>query len=190
MKISKFVNILSILVLAVTIWTSAELSVNAQKRPIFGENLKTINKYFGHYWTRLTWENNAGNRLITYTYNPSHIRKLFPKADVSKLEVTFTNNRANYINIGMTIILQEFAENGYPVEFDALFEYIFGYRPSSQSSIYRKLIRDGAADPGGTLHESAYCVNDGIAIAYEYASERDLAIRVSFSQEAECNTLL
>ena len=39
---------------------------------------------------------------------------------------------------------------------------------------------------GGTLHVSRYCVTQGIAISYEWISERDLALQVTLVPESKC----
>ncbi|MDX2099418.1 MAG: hypothetical protein SFW36_16690 [Leptolyngbyaceae cyanobacterium bins.59] len=161
-------------------------SVDAGQRNLFDQNPTTISRYLGSYWTRLTRTLSPTEQLVTYTYNPRQIRRLFPKAQVSKLEVNFKNSRVTSISVWMTLILEKFEENGYPAELEPLFVHFFGYRPSAQSSVYRKIIADGSQDPGGTLHVNAYCMSDGIAMAYEYASERNLAIYVNFFLDEAC----
>jgi len=153
----------------------------AQPHRFFGADPATIERRLGPYWSRLT----AGSN-VTYTYNPAKIDQLFPGSKADELLVVFTDDRATSVSVWMSVGLTEFSDNGYPLEFDALFKLFFGYDPSPESSVYGKSIHEDWFHLGGTLHMVWYCVEDGVALSYEYASNREYAIYVGFQPDEAC----
>lgn len=158
---------------------------SVEAREIFGAAPDQLEQYFGPYWTRLTEQTNDKDERVTYTYNPTPVRTLFPSARLKNFEVVFINGQAISITSWMTVGLQQFSDRGYPIDFDRLYDYFFGQSPSTQSSVYRKLLYDGSQDHG-TLRRMTFCVEDGIAMTYEYASVRDSAIYIRYASEEQC----
>lgn len=152
-------------------------------REVFGQSPTTVHQYFGQYWTRLTEEKGSGERQVTYTYSPYGIKRRFPQAQLKNFKVIFINDQSTSIQAWMSLRLNQFSDNGYPLEFDPLFAYFFNRRPAS--SVYRKLIYDGS-QTHGTLRQMHFCVDDGILMAYEYASVRNNAIYIRYSLNEQC----
>jgi hypothetical protein len=153
----------------------------ADARPVFGESPQAIESYFGPYWTRLTMGAN-----VTYTYSPGELTQIFPAANFSRFDINFENGQATSVNVLVTMTLSDILEGGYPRDLDAMFEYIFGYAPSSESSVYQQRVYEEQFLVGGTLHGLHYCVNDGIVMFYEYVSDPDYLIYASFSPDEAC----
>ena len=156
-------------------------SAMADARPVFGESPAAIESYFGPYWTRLT----MGSR-VTYTYSPGELTQIFPAANFNHFQVNFENGQATSVNVLVTMTLSDIVEGGYPMDLDAMFEHIFGYAPSSESSVYQQQVYEDQFSLIGTLHGLHYCVDDGIVMFYEYASDPDYLIYVSFSPDEAC----
>lgn len=171
---------------------SLPASINASRRMIFNQTPATIEQYLGRYWTRLTRHHPQGDLIVTYTYNPAKVRRLFVD-DALELAMTFVNHRLESMQIRSpkAFRLRKFGEkdypNFYPSQFDEVFEVIFGYRPSTRSPLYGQQIADDSGD-GGTLHTSTYCIEEGIAITYDWISERDLALQATFLSEPKCRS--
>lgn len=192
MRQHQFIKGLVVLGWSISLGVGIQLSANASKPLIFNENPTTVGRYFGRYWTRLTTKNAAGDRLVTYTYNPGAIRSLFLNADNLKLSIDFVNHQAKRIKIhqngaGFNLPSGQLdGPNYYPTRFDDLFEYLFDERPATSSSVYRRSIYDDSGD-GGTLHTTTYCISEGIAISYEWISVRDFVNFIAIFPEPTCN---
>lgn len=191
MEKSQFIKNVMAVGASIFLGVGIHTSLSANRRIIFNENPTTIEHYFGQYWSRLTTTNTAGDRVVTYTYNPGAIRSLFLNADKLKLSIDFVNDRAERIKIhqdelGFDILSEPLDyPNYYPTSFNNLFEHIFGYRPSTSSQFYGRLIYDDSGD-GGTFHTTTYCVAEGIAISYEWISSRTFVHFIEISQEPNC----
>lgn len=191
MRQSQFFKSLAIFGASFFLGVTMHTPVSANKRIIFNENPTTIEHYFGKHWSRLTTTSTAGDRVVTYTYNPQKIRSLFLNAEKLRLSIDFVNNRAERITIdqdgnGFDIPPEQLGyPNYYPTSFNNLFEYVFGYFPSTSEQFQGRLIYDDSGD-GGTLHVSKYCLTKGIAISYEWISIRTFIYSIEIIQEKEC----
>jgi hypothetical protein len=177
---------------AIYFWINYPRPAEASLRTIFNENVGTIERYFGRYWTRLTTHNQPGNHVVTYTYSPGKLRSIFRDSDKLRLSVTFVNDRAQSIHIhqngsGFTIpdSCGSSDLNFYPSCFDEVFAVVFGDRPPD-SPLHGRQIYDDSGD-GGTLHISTYCVAENTAISYEWISERDFVLNLYLLPESSCS---
>lgn len=173
---------------------SLTATATASHGTFFSASPQMVERDFGRHWTRLTAvAQSAFKQQVTYTYNPNRIRSLFQKTDQVQLSVTFMNNRANRIRIynqgaGFRIASAQIQyPDGYALIFDDLFERIFGIRPNPKSPIYRRFIKDDSGD-GGTFHTSTYCISPGIAVTYDWVSERNLVTAIEFYPEPGCRS--
>lgn len=175
---------LVILGISGVLWNA--IPANAQKRVVFSESPAAVEHYFGQYWTRLTL-GEGRDRTVTYTYNPQAVRQLF-QAENATLSVRFVNDQADLItiqNLGVVLEQQQSETDWYPPQFDQLYEILFGERPPSDSPVHGRLILDTSGE-AGTLQTSTYCLDDGVAISYEWASDRDLITYATIFPEADC----
>ncbi|AFY38602.1 hypothetical protein Lepto7376_2315 [[Leptolyngbya] sp. PCC 7376] len=170
--------------------TGLQSSVISGDRQIFGENPTAIERYFGQYWTRLTLTHAEGDRHVTYTYSPGKIRSFFNNAEDLRLSVRFTNDQAVSVRVhqdgaGFNIPVERFEPSANSIDiFDDVFESIFGYRPPSISPVDRQILQPELLQ--GTLHTVTYCMDEGIAMSYEWISTEDYIWFISFFQEPMC----
>ena len=176
--------------LGVSLFLGLQSPATSGERSIFGETPSAVEGYFGPYWTRLTTQNTADDRIVVYTYSPGTMRSLFLNAEELRVSVTFVNDRAYHVKVhdnggGFNIPANPSGsqQNSTRV-FDDVFEYIFGYRPPTSSPVYRRLLNPGALH--GTLHMVTYCMSEGIAMSYEWISTEDYIWFIDFFREPAC----
>ncbi len=169
--------------IAATTFLIARLTApaNAAARPVLNQSPQTIARYFGQPWTRLTEAQDNGRPLVTYTYNPAKLRRLFPEAADLRFSVVFVNNQVQQVRIdsGNASIAN------YPKRADQFFAYIFGYLPSVKSNIYKKELPDDSG-LNGSLQYTTYCLGNGIATGHEWHSVPDVTLHAELYFEDRC----
>lgn len=176
---------------SILLGAGVQIPVSAQVRPIFNENPLTIEQFFGPPWSRLTTTTPAGDRRVIYTYSPGAMRSLFLNADDLRLSVEFINDQVERIKIhqdgsGFDIPEPLAYPDDYPTTFNAVLDYVFGDRPTTSLPWQQRLLYDNSGD-GGTLHTSAYCINQGIAISYEWISTRTFVHFIEIVPATSCS---
>jgi hypothetical protein len=169
-------KLLSSLGLACLICSSFTVSPAVAGRYVLNQTPQTIERYFGRYWTRLTTTDANGNTLITYTYSPRPLQRLFSGTENSTFKVNFINNRAQEILL----------DNMLTLDFDGsdavrFFEYVFGYRPPE--SQYREL---GIENTMTGYGEYVACLGDGVLTRYNTTGAGyTFFVRLSYDQRCE-----
>lgn len=156
-------------------------SVEAAARPVLNQSPQTLQRYFGQPWTRLTETQDNGRTLVTYTYNPTKLRRLFPEARDLRFSVVFVKNQAQQIRVdsGNAAIVN------YPQRADQFFAYVFGYFPSTNSTVYKKVLPDDSG-LSGSLQYTVYCLGNGIATGHEWHSVPDVTLHAELYFESRC----
>ncbi|MDX2217174.1 MAG: hypothetical protein SFY66_28160 [Oculatellaceae cyanobacterium bins.114] len=145
-------------------------------RYVLDQTPQTVERYFGRYWTRLTTTNTSGNTVVTYTYSPRPLQRLFTGTENSTFKVVFVDNRAQQITL----------ENMWTHDFDIsdaarFFEYVFGYSPPQ--SEYREL---GIENTFTGYGEYVTCLGDGVLARYnDTGANITFFVTLSYDQRCE-----
>lgn len=68
-------------------------------RYVLNQNPTTIERSFGHYWTKLTQTDGKGEKSITYTYSPAPLQHFFPDRPFATLSMTYVNGRVHSVTM-------------------------------------------------------------------------------------------
>ncbi|MGI0492209.1 hypothetical protein ACN4EG_10370 [Alkalinema pantanalense CENA528] len=151
-------------------------------RAVLNQSPATIEKSFGRYWTKLTHRDPDGILRVTYTYNPSKLRRIFPSYPKAKFFVIFVNDRAQSIHLTMddNENAQEFTYNSSDAA--KFFEFIFGYRPAIHKPLFDRFTGNE------TIHDYVDCLGDGVATAYTIGGANQFLLgnaQLYYSQRCE-----
>lgn len=148
-------------------------------RYVLNQTPQTVERYFGRYWTRLTTTDASENTVITYTYSPQRLQRLFTGTEHSTFKVTFVNNRAQQITLN-DMATRDF---GTP-DAARFFEYVFGYRPPETQ--YRDLGIENTMEGYG---EYVVCLGDGVLTRYNGTGAGiTFFVTLSYDQRCESST--
>lgn len=64
---------------------------------------------------------------------------------------------------------------------------IFGETPSAKFPLHGQTIADDSGN-GGTFHSTTHCIVEGVAVQYDWISERDLITKIQFMPENSCRS--
>lgn len=173
------IKLLSSLGLSCLIFGSIAALPAMAGRYVLDQTPQTIERYFGRYWTRLTTTNASGDRVVTYTYSPRPLQRLFTGAENSTFKVIFVNNRAQQITL----------ENMWTHDFDIpdaarFFEYVFAYSPPQ--SEYQDL---GTETLVHGHWENTACLGDGVLTRYDNTGGGvTFFVTLSYDQRCEPGT--
>jgi hypothetical protein len=143
-------------------------------RLVLNQTPQTIERYFGRYWTRLTTSDANGNTVITYTYSPRQVRRLFSGTENSTFSIIFVNNRSQTVRLDNMETLDFYSE-----EAAQFFEYIFGYQPPRQESL-------GLVNTMTGYGEYEFCLGNGVETRFNSTgSGHTWFVSLYYSQRCE-----
>lgn len=134
-------------------------------RYVLNQNPTTIERSFGHYWTKLTQTDGKGEKSITYTYSPAPLQHFFPDRPFATLSMTYVNGRVHSVTMRPYRTAQEKRDDTieadktgtYQAMETQLFEAIFGYRPPIYKPLYLNY---------GSFYSYINCLGNGVASSY------------------------
>jgi hypothetical protein len=137
-----------------------------QPRFRVGMSPAQLDRTLGRYWSRLTESNGDGTFRVTYRYNPSALRSMFPDDPKNlRLTVIYRDNKAQSLELWGTLKWSR------PQQ-DRLAAYFLGDLDRKHPKFGKSI---GEPDPNITLQSRSICYGEGIALAYEYAGLDDWA---------------
>lgn len=157
------------------------LPATAAKRPVLNQHPKTLEQYFGKYWSRKTDRLPGGVTQVTYIYPVQPLRRLFPETPDLKFSVVFVNNQAREI----AVVSPNARLTKYADRMDQFFAYVFGAPPSPTSPVYKKDLTDQSTMTG-SLQAKTLCLENGIATSYEWHSVPESTLYGKFVVDDRC----